>query len=155
MRGLRTKLSPSPPPLCEGSGASPEERAERRQVTVMFSDLVGSTALSAREACAYTATDGLAPHCGSEIAGIGRASQPAIAVRLTAPSERALARSEACVRGALQAYAHALGAFDQCQACCGYQADGPALLRCEIRRPPGSAGDFPPAASVPSNLSAV
>jgi class 3 adenylate cyclase len=27
---------------------SPEERAERRQVTVMFSDLVGSTALSAR-----------------------------------------------------------------------------------------------------------
>jgi class 3 adenylate cyclase len=28
--------------------ASPEERAERRQVTVMFSDLVGSTALSAR-----------------------------------------------------------------------------------------------------------
>src|SRR6516225_6248205 len=29
-------------------GASPEDRAERRQVTVMFSDLVGSTALSAR-----------------------------------------------------------------------------------------------------------
>jgi class 3 adenylate cyclase len=28
--------------------ARPEERAERRQVTVMFSDLVGSTALSAR-----------------------------------------------------------------------------------------------------------
>src|SRR5262245_38215474 len=28
--------------------ASPEGRAERRQVTVMFSDLVGSTALSAR-----------------------------------------------------------------------------------------------------------
>src|SRR5579863_5098996 len=27
---------------------APEERAERRQVTVMFSDLVGSTALSAR-----------------------------------------------------------------------------------------------------------
>ena len=27
--------------------ASPEDRAERRQVTVMFSDLVGSTALSA------------------------------------------------------------------------------------------------------------
>ena len=26
----------------------PEDRAERRQVTVMFSDLVGSTALSAR-----------------------------------------------------------------------------------------------------------
>ena len=48
-----------------------------------------------------------------------------------------LARSEACVRGALRAYAHALGAFDQRQACCGYQADRPALLRCEIRRPPG------------------
>src|SRR2546423_13357250 len=28
--------------------ASPEDRAERRQVTVMFADLVGSTALSAR-----------------------------------------------------------------------------------------------------------
>ena len=28
--------------------ANPEDRAERRQVTVMFSDLVGSTALSAR-----------------------------------------------------------------------------------------------------------
>ena len=28
--------------------AAPEDRAERRQVTVMFSDLVGSTALSAR-----------------------------------------------------------------------------------------------------------
>jgi class 3 adenylate cyclase len=27
---------------------SPEDRAERRQVTVMFSDLVGSTPLSAR-----------------------------------------------------------------------------------------------------------
>src|ERR1700746_2760465 len=31
-----------------GFTAAPEERAERRQVTVMFSDLVGSTALSAR-----------------------------------------------------------------------------------------------------------
>ena len=30
------------------ASASPEDRAERRQVTVMFSDLVGSTALSAR-----------------------------------------------------------------------------------------------------------
>ena len=30
------------------TGVSPEDRAERRQVTVMFSDLVGSTALSAR-----------------------------------------------------------------------------------------------------------
>jgi class 3 adenylate cyclase len=31
-----------------GVSPSPEDRAERRQVTVMFSDLVGSTALSAR-----------------------------------------------------------------------------------------------------------
>ena len=31
-----------------GASAHPEDRAERRQVTVMFSDLVGSTALSAR-----------------------------------------------------------------------------------------------------------
>jgi class 3 adenylate cyclase len=30
------------------AGPTPEDRAERRQVTVMFSDLVGSTALSAR-----------------------------------------------------------------------------------------------------------
>ena len=30
------------------ASVSPEDRAERRQVTVMFSDLVGSTALSAR-----------------------------------------------------------------------------------------------------------
>src|SRR5215471_2022765 len=30
------------------ASASPEDSAERRQVTVMFSDLVGSTALSAR-----------------------------------------------------------------------------------------------------------
>src|ERR1700757_211361 len=30
------------------SGVGPEDRAERRQVTVMFSDLVGSTALSGR-----------------------------------------------------------------------------------------------------------
>ena len=37
--GLATVPAPS---------ASPEDRAERRQVTVMFSDLVGSTALSAR-----------------------------------------------------------------------------------------------------------
>src|SRR5262245_2744130 len=36
------KNSPAAP------NASPEDRAERRQVTVMFSDLVGSTALSAR-----------------------------------------------------------------------------------------------------------
>src|SRR5262249_24682477 len=36
------RSGPSPP--C----AFPEDRAERRQVTVMFADLVGSTALSAR-----------------------------------------------------------------------------------------------------------
>jgi class 3 adenylate cyclase/predicted ATPase len=35
-------ITPGPPSV------SPEDRAERRQVTVMFSDLVGSTALSAR-----------------------------------------------------------------------------------------------------------
>jgi class 3 adenylate cyclase len=34
--------------LSTAPSASPEDRAERRQVTVMFSDLVGSTALSAR-----------------------------------------------------------------------------------------------------------
>jgi hypothetical protein len=37
---LKTAPAPSVPP---------EDRAERRQVTVMFSDLVGSTALSARK----------------------------------------------------------------------------------------------------------
>src|ERR1700722_19911344 len=37
-------LSTAPSP----SSVSSEDRAERRQVTVMFSDLVGSTALSAR-----------------------------------------------------------------------------------------------------------
>jgi class 3 adenylate cyclase len=42
------------PPLADVAATSsvpnvsPEDRAERRQVTVMFSDLVGSTALSAR-----------------------------------------------------------------------------------------------------------
>src|SRR6202008_1883046 len=36
-------------PVVSGApSGSPEDRAERRQVTVMFSDLVGSTALSAR-----------------------------------------------------------------------------------------------------------
>jgi class 3 adenylate cyclase len=36
--------------ICELAGAAPllADTAERRQVTVMFSDLVGSTALSAR-----------------------------------------------------------------------------------------------------------
>jgi hypothetical protein len=35
-------------PPSSAPSASPEDRAERRQVTVMFSDLVGSTALSGR-----------------------------------------------------------------------------------------------------------
>jgi class 3 adenylate cyclase len=50
---LRGDTSAKAPPVeaATASGvpsASPEDRAERRQVTVMFSDLVGSTALSAR-----------------------------------------------------------------------------------------------------------
>ena len=49
---LRTDASaqgPSGDPnAAPGVSPSPEDRAERRQVTVMFSDLVGSTALSAR-----------------------------------------------------------------------------------------------------------
>jgi len=36
------------PPLAPGSESRPREEAERRQVTVMFADLVGSTALSTR-----------------------------------------------------------------------------------------------------------
>src|SRR5580704_11330359 len=42
--------TPSVAPATTSSepSARPEDRAERRQVTVMFSDLVGSTALSAR-----------------------------------------------------------------------------------------------------------
>jgi class 3 adenylate cyclase len=42
--GERATPTPSPAPL----EPKPQETAERRQVTVMFSDLVGSTALSAR-----------------------------------------------------------------------------------------------------------
>jgi len=50
---LRTDASGKAPSadIATASGtpsASPEDRAERRQVTVMFCDLVGSTALSAR-----------------------------------------------------------------------------------------------------------
>ena len=37
-----------PPDVLPTNGTSPKDTAERRQVTVMFSDLVGSTALSAR-----------------------------------------------------------------------------------------------------------
>jgi class 3 adenylate cyclase len=40
--------SVSAAPTSSAPAALPEDRAERRQVTVMFSDLVGSTALSAR-----------------------------------------------------------------------------------------------------------
>jgi class 3 adenylate cyclase/predicted ATPase len=40
----RVQKGPAPPP----SAAAPHDTAERRQVTVLFSDLVGSTALSAR-----------------------------------------------------------------------------------------------------------
>ena len=50
---LRTDRGAKPPSADAAStsaapSAPPEDRAERRQVTVMFSDLVGSTALSAR-----------------------------------------------------------------------------------------------------------
>jgi class 3 adenylate cyclase len=50
---LRSDASGKPPsvdPMTKSSAPSahPEDRAERRQVTVMFCDLVGSTALSAR-----------------------------------------------------------------------------------------------------------
>jgi hypothetical protein len=46
----RTEMLPSGPDLASeiGVGADTRDTAERRQVTVMFSDLVGSTALSAR-----------------------------------------------------------------------------------------------------------
>ena len=39
---------PATPEPTAGLSRSPKDTAERRQVTVMFSDLVGSTALSAR-----------------------------------------------------------------------------------------------------------
>src|SRR6516165_2913668 len=50
---LRSDASSKAPPVDPGTASStpsarPEDRAERRQVTVMFSDLVGSTVLSAR-----------------------------------------------------------------------------------------------------------
>ena len=44
--GKATPADVTPPSATPST--SPEDRAERRQVTVMFSDLVGSTALSAR-----------------------------------------------------------------------------------------------------------
>jgi hypothetical protein len=50
---LRGNASAKAPPVdvatpSSAANTSPEDRAERRQVTVMFSDLVGSTALSAQ-----------------------------------------------------------------------------------------------------------
>src|SRR3974390_157398 len=50
---LRSDASSKTPPVdaattSSAPSAQPDDRAERRQVTVMFSDLVGSTALSAR-----------------------------------------------------------------------------------------------------------
>jgi class 3 adenylate cyclase/predicted ATPase len=50
LRGDTTARAASPEPTSTSTSPSrsPEDRAERRQVTVMFSDLVGSTALSAR-----------------------------------------------------------------------------------------------------------
>ena len=50
--GLRNDVSGKTPSVDATASSAPsvppEDRAERRQVTVMFSDLVGSTALSAR-----------------------------------------------------------------------------------------------------------
>src|SRR6516162_9564772 len=53
MAALRTDAGAKPPAAHATTRSAapsipPEDRAERRQVTVMFSDLVGSTALSAR-----------------------------------------------------------------------------------------------------------
>jgi hypothetical protein len=45
--GSKAPPADAAPPSAPSS-VSPEDRAERRQVTVMFSDLVGSMALSAR-----------------------------------------------------------------------------------------------------------
>src|SRR6516164_4991327 len=46
--GLKSTEGVAPRPATEAVIARPQDAAERRQVTVMFSDLVGSTALSAR-----------------------------------------------------------------------------------------------------------
>src|ERR1700758_2433006 len=45
---LRNDTVKTPVAQSSATSVSTEDRAERRQVTVMFSDLVGSTALSAR-----------------------------------------------------------------------------------------------------------
>ena len=46
--GLKSTETVAPSPATEAVIARPQDAAERRQVTVMFSDLVGSTALSGR-----------------------------------------------------------------------------------------------------------
>ena len=48
LRGDAETKAKAPPPETPSVPKSPHDTAERRQVTVMFSDLVGSTALSAR-----------------------------------------------------------------------------------------------------------
>src|SRR6202011_5319696 len=48
LRTDATAKDPSGDAVSSPPSATPEDRAERRQVTVMFSDLVGSTAMSAR-----------------------------------------------------------------------------------------------------------
>ena len=48
LRSDASVKKPSVDAATTSSASAPEDRAERRQVTVMFSDLVGSTALSAR-----------------------------------------------------------------------------------------------------------
>src|SRR5450755_1959282 len=48
LRTDATAKDPSGDAVSSPPSATPEDRAERRQVTVMFSDLVGSTSLSAR-----------------------------------------------------------------------------------------------------------
>jgi class 3 adenylate cyclase len=48
IEALRDDASGKPHSVDAATTSSSEDRAERRQVTVMFSDLVGSTALSAR-----------------------------------------------------------------------------------------------------------
>jgi class 3 adenylate cyclase len=48
LRAIRELGGAAPAPAQAAISVSPAERAERRQLTVMFCDLVGSTALSAR-----------------------------------------------------------------------------------------------------------
>ena len=48
IRELRATLTTAEPPATPAAEPKPQDAAERRQVTVLFSDLVGSTALSAR-----------------------------------------------------------------------------------------------------------